>query len=574
MFSVPHSFNKEKAVLSKSIIHWLEAVCASMLLTSCFETEMPCCDNVASAPSADGSYVKLSLSLQSNGYSNRPRTATPAPGEAGDGSMTGSYHENDINDLCLFVYNSPLGINSPASIPVRGKFIDNVGFHPGDNPAEVPVYTTGAVQMPNYIAKSGDHFVVVANMGDITGSVTTLGELRDFPVANSWQVSPSTFKEYTNFTMASADESSLTLEDAGGKRGSMENPILVEVPIERTAARIDFVLPTEAQAKLTDRGVEYSVTTTDGAATTEVAKAHITHVRVVNAMGGTPYLLKRTAATIGGAVTYLGVEEVANGKAANYVIEPTSGQKGSDKPDDATQLAWFGNSRFALYLAAGESPAEGEAPYFADAYKVRTSAAAGTTGFDFGFSSCQFEGEAHNYYLLGYVNENTMAPAHTTAWNATGLVICAKYTPSVVYTYPASSDDLHPVPDFADAGDGTFWRYRPQNAPADESRCLYFSSGEAAAAWAAAHPADAAIVTCYPGGVCYYNVWLRHANNDDSEEIGPMEFGIVRNNIYQVLIRSISGPGAATPNESGPENIHSIIYVRPWNVRRQPEIIV
>jgi len=556
-----------------------------LLLTSCFEPESFDCEPAVPAAPVSGSYVQLSLSLQNGSRQTPSRAATPKPGENGDGLMPGAFHENDINDLCIFVYNAAEGIQAPASTPVKGVYVGDLNIHFADTPALTdPLEYTTQVQIPDYLAKSGDHFVAVVNMGDLTSKVTNLGELRDYPVTTPWTGTGPNFREYTRFTMASADDAVPGLDGTGGQNpGTREAPIIVTVPVERTAARIDFVLPTSRQATRTADGVEYAVKATESApgqpvATETVAKAYITHVRVVNAMGGEPYLLKRTAATIGTAattsVTYLGKETVdADGQATNYVIEPTSHEKTAAAPDEATQARWFGNSRFGLYLHAHETPSEGQQPYFSDDYKVRTAAAAeGANAFNGGFSQCDFENEQHDYYLLGYVNENTMAPEHTNAWNTTGLVLRAKYVPTDVYTY-TDTDGQQLIDDFAD-GDGTFWRYRPAGATMGEGRCLYFGTEESAKAYAEAHPADSATLTKYPGGVCYYNVWLRHANNGDEAEIGPMEFGIVRNNIYQVLVKSISGPGTPVPDETGPETIRSIIYVRPWNVRPQPEIIV
>ena len=38
----------------------------------------------------------------------------------------------------------------------------------------------------------------------------------------------------------------------------------------------------------------------------------------------------------------------------------------------------------------------------------------------------------------------------------------------------------------------------------------------------------------------YYNYWIKHLDNN-SPEMGVMEFGIVRNNIYRVSVNKIAG---------------------------------
>lgn len=64
------------------------------------------------------------------------------------------------------------------------------------------------------------------------------------------------------------------------------------------------------------------------------------------------------------------------------------------------------------------------------------------------------------------------------------------------------------------------------------------------------------------GETCYYTYWIRHAD-DDSEEISPMEYAIVRNNIYQLDVQSVSGRGTDTPGTKE-TNIRLKIIVIPW----------
>lgn len=65
------------------------------------------------------------------------------------------------------------------------------------------------------------------------------------------------------------------------------------------------------------------------------------------------------------------------------------------------------------------------------------------------------------------------------------------------------------------------------------------------------------------GEDCYYTYWIRHAADDNNEKISPMEYAIVRNNIYQLNVQSISGRGADTPG-SKEANIKLDIRVVPW----------
>lgn len=49
---------------------------------------------------------------------------------------------------------------------------------------------------------------------------------------------------------------------------------------------------------------------------------------------------------------------------------------------------------------------------------------------------------------------------------------------------------------------------------------------------------------------CYYIAWIRHNDNGNDAEMGPMEFGVVRNNIYKMKVTGISQFGHPMP---GPE---------------------
>lgn len=83
-------------------------------------------------------------------------------------------------------------------------------------------------------------------------------------------------------------------------------------------------------------------------------------------------------------------------------------------------------------------------------------------------------------------------------------------------------------------------------------------------------------------GECYYPYWIRHANNDKANVMGIMEFGIVRNNIYDLTIEGISGfglsstdvPDPDTPDEEKNYYLKVNLFVRDWVVRSNSGIIL
>lgn len=86
----------------------------------------------------------------------------------------------------------------------------------------------------------------------------------------------------------------------------------------------------------------------------------------------------------------------------------------------------------------------------------------------------------------------------------------------------------------------------------------------------------------YENGETYYPYWIRHANNGKPTEMGIMEFGIVRNNIYDMTVKDISGLGLSGTDMPDPDkddeskeyrfNVH--INVKNWVIRDNSGIIL
>lgn len=81
-------------------------------------------------------------------------------------------------------------------------------------------------------------------------------------------------------------------------------------------------------------------------------------------------------------------------------------------------------------------------------------------------------------------------------------------------------------------------------------------------------------VTKYTDGVCYYPYWIRHVSDDDNTKLGVMEFAVVRNNRYEMTIKSVKGIGTPdpvdpdeTPDESADVYLQVAVKVLPWTVR-------
>lgn len=83
-----------------------------------------------------------------------------------------------------------------------------------------------------------------------------------------------------------------------------------------------------------------------------------------------------------------------------------------------------------------------------------------------------------------------------------------------------------------------------------------------------------------PGYYCYYYYWNRHNDNNIAGVMGPMEFDVVRNNVYKLSVDKISrlghpripendpeNPTPETPDESADIYIDVTVEVADWAVR-------
>ena len=79
---------------------------------------------------------------------------------------------------------------------------------------------------------------------------------------------------------------------------------------------------------------------------------------------------------------------------------------------------------------------------------------------------------------------------------------------------------------------------------------------------------------------CYYTYWVRHLDNLKPTVMGVMEFAIVRNNLYRILVTNVSGLGyyelpvnPDTPDE-GETYLKVVINVKPWIVRDLTNVVL
>lgn len=524
----------------------------------------------------NGEYSNLKLILNINGdpsITSRADSENPLGGEDGNGLRVGKHHENDIDNLCVFAFADLGGNLGVAGLPDNTtvkycKYVSNVNFKPthANTYYQNTISTEVDIKFDGKVVSNDDAFLVVANMGDITNK-TTLGEIRDYLVTKTLTRPAEADKplaDCTLFTMANARNS----RNIGGI-GTLADPFKVSIDLERTTARVDFMFePTLANENkpagtIPEDILGYKVVDKYNESM-QTGWLYISHIKLMNVAQYAPYAIKRLAYKEGNdpesGLAYLADEDHVNDEAVKYVIDPYTWNK---RPGGINYRTLYGDTWINAVVndynnAFGEREAVRK-------YSTPQTYPNAEDGFNDGWSKDRISGEA--YYVIDYLNENTVEKEHTNGNNSTSLLLKSKFVPKEMY-YINGTELATKEANYGD----TFWAMEKMESGKREK--LYFNTMTAADLYKAEHPsATYAAPVEYPNGTCYYTIWIRHDNNGNDALIGKMEYAIVRNNIYRIGVRKVLGPGSPVPIATeNPEDINLHIYLRKWNYMSVPTI--
>lgn len=329
-------------------------------------------------PSKDmKAYLQVKVTVEGSGDTRASRADKgPYGGEDGDGSEQGINKENDVNSLTVLLYKSVKDDLSEADATIDYVYTFT-GLKSSSSTGGV-TYTTGPREIDPVIVGKNYHVLVIANAGDMTSRCKgkKISEIRDMQMDKVCTRNDD-IANFTDFVMSSKKDAKIDFSGKSGSgTGTESDPYVVNVDIERLAARIDII----PNATYDDTGYYYNVM--DG--TNVVGGFKLESVTPTKVMTKGEYLIKRVSSdkTVS-SVTYFGEEKMdATTKAStNYVVCP-----------------WT-KDRAGLTLAKAEGPTS--------LYNVKETTV----------------GEAS--YILDYVMENT------TTDNAedysTGLIFKGKY---------------------------------------------------------------------------------------------------------------------------------------------------
>lgn len=552
----------------------------ALVAVGCSQDDVAAGDGEGGVGELTDSYVTLNFTMAFSGQGTR---SNPTGGETGDGEEAGQDNENKISSAVAFLYQDAAGVNSSANPEVTPVVFSKVTKN-GDKYSTTPERVT----LPN-----GDdyHIIVVANYGkDWWSAPLKLNDVRDHIQKTAWEEEYN--GEYSNFLMSSAnDTQSFSLASQPESA-----PLNINVDVERMAARIDY------QA-------EGSFPCGDQTGSVEILGAAI-----VNDYNAGCYLLKRVADEVGGDVTYLGDETLTN-----YVIDPktVSGKASTDYKEDTYYPAFIDkdgdyadpNVWYDFVKAGKEITVDGKTwnrigytmenttPTTSDlastntgvVFKARFFPATNTvTGnYDYASHATFFSYRGALYASM----EDVMRSVYGDAFNSFNASISACTSWDDVANFINTElNQLDPSGYYAflkgkvDAGGefsvtGLKWsEYMLANCgyssiTSGNNVAVRLDQGSGVVTRVALRPYG---VSTYENATCYYTWWVKHSNDNDNSKVGPMEYGIVRNNIYKLTVKSVAGLGGDVPGGT-PENGDDIVIhvkVNDWMLLDEEEIIM
>ena len=328
-------------------------------------------------PSKDmKAYLQVKVTVEGSGDTRASRaTKGPQGGEEGDGRETGLDNENEVNSLAVLLYKSDKDDLSDDNAIIEYVYtFTNLNKVTPPTSGKDATYTTVPKEIDAAIVGKNYHVIVIANADDMTSRCKgqKISEVRDLQMSKVC-TRDADITKFSDFIMSSKADATIDFT----KEGSETDPYLVNVDIERLAARIDIIPNAEYDG--TGKGYYYNVM--DG--TNVIGGFKLESVTPSKVMTKGEYLIKRVSpAAAVSSVTYFGQEvmDPTTKASTNYVVCP-----------------WT-KDRTGLALSAAEGPAS--------LYDVQNVASSKS-------------------YILDYVMENTTTDNDVD--NSTGLIFKGKY---------------------------------------------------------------------------------------------------------------------------------------------------
>ena len=192
--------------------------------------------------------------------------------------------------------------------------------------------------------------------------------------------------------------------------------------------------------------------------------------------------------------------------------------------------------------------------------------------------------------VAAYCYENTMLKDKQKNGYTTGIVFKAEIAPSKMMQKKSSGDGVEETTTIGSIGEifyhsGIFYK---DIEALKEAGVLLADGTTSSSTSGALTDLKKNDVQCFKKGntdgkfICYYPYWIKHLPSADTAE-DVMEFGIVRNNVYQVTVASIQGVGKDGVTENiitdtetdDPTTVllNVKLSIKPWVVRTNSAVL-
>ena len=465
-------------------------------------------------------YATIRIAMPSGGEAtSRALSRTDPDPENGNGFEEGIETENTFNSVSLYFFDGHINTSTCKGVLTMDKSL----FSLSENTENKTIIYTSIQK----VGIEGENMSVYAVVNGGISGVNTGTKLTDF-LAKTVTTSEAINDSW--LLMSSRTPGTVTISADGNK--TEETAASLSVSVERTAAKITY----KAENTIPGQENQYSVNS-EKEPSTKVATVTLTDYKLVN-LRNDAYFFRKVAGSKGEWWTE---ENSGNGDQTgnNYVIDPKFAEKTVEvaKNPDFTST-WFGEGK--AYAANG------------DTYIVLPKAAKHTR--------------------LGYCMENTMRQDAQLNGYSTGIIFKATYKPEKVYALKQDKSGFEEK----DYEPGTaFYRY---------ANALYKTKSEVISYYKLSEDTD--LIDEYEGdnsegATCYYKYWIKHMDNGNAEQMGIMEFAIVRNNAYKLSVNKVSGLGdpddtidPETPDETSKMYLDVKVTILPWVVRNNEGIIL
>ena len=258
-------------------------------------------------PSKDmKAYLQVKVTVEGSGDTRASRATTGHQGgEDGNGREPGINKENFVNSLTVLLYKSVKDDLSEADATIDYVYTFTGLTASTPSSGGNVTYSTGPREIDPVIVDKDYHVLVIANAGDMTSKCIgkKISEIRDMQMDKVCTRNDD-IANFTDFVMSSKKDAKIDFSGKSGSgTGTESDPYVVNVDIERLAARIDII--PNATFDGTSKGYYYNVM--DG--TNVIGGFKLESVTPTKVMTKGEYLIKRVSSdkTVS-SVTYFGVE--------------------------------------------------------------------------------------------------------------------------------------------------------------------------------------------------------------------------------------------------------------------------